>query len=298
MKISESHYKNIFAVRLETEKYVAFVLPSEGGKIASFVDKKRGKEYLIQNPSPQYLHIGFEDDFEKGECSGFDDMFPTIDFAVVNGKEYPDHGEVCRVAFSYVIQEDKLVLNYFSSKIGYSYQKVLTEGKNGELRVAYEITNQSGAPLDALWAAHCLLKVEQGGRILVPFENGDLIDCVYDSNQTINESVSFSYSEAHLVTRWTEKQEAKKLYFPEKCKNGIVGYEYPAGDIFVIEFDKDKLPYLGLWIDYGFVNGSYYIGLEPCSLGYDTVAGAAQRNQIRKIQKNERLKFDIALYIR
>ena len=112
MRIVESKYKNVFALQVETDSYTALVLPSEGGKLASFIDKKTGKEYLLQNPSKEYLHIGKSDNFEQGECSGFDDMFPTIDPVCVNGKEYPDHGEVCRVSFSYSIEGEKLVLRY------------------------------------------------------------------------------------------------------------------------------------------------------------------------------------------
>ena len=107
MIITKSNYKNVFALKLETEYYTALVLPNEGGKIASFFDKRKGKEYLLQNPSKRYLHVGLTDEFEKGECSGFDDMFPTIDPVTVGGKEYPDHGEVCRVPFSYEIVESE-----------------------------------------------------------------------------------------------------------------------------------------------------------------------------------------------
>ena len=64
---------------------------------------------------------------------------------------------------------------------------------------------------------------------------------------------------------------------------------------FLIEFDKNKLPYLGLWIDYGLVNGSHYIGLEPCSLGYDTVANAAHYHGNNKIENS--LMFDITLSV-
>ena len=49
MIIRESSYKDIFAIELETEKYIAKVIPSEGAKIASFKAKESGKEYLLQN---------------------------------------------------------------------------------------------------------------------------------------------------------------------------------------------------------------------------------------------------------
>ena len=296
MQIKQSKYKNVFAIRLETAKYIALVLPSEGGKIASFQDKATGKEYLLQNPSENYLHIGLTDDFEKGECSGFDDMFPTIDPVCVDGKEYPDHGEICRVPFSYAATEDKLVLKHVSVSLGYTYQKSFTEEKNGALRIAYEITNQTETPLRALWAGHCLLNAKQGGKIIVPFQEGAPIDCVYDSNQNLQKPVRLPYEEERMRTVWSEKIEAQKWYFFEKCPQGIVGYQYPEGDTFVMEFDKDKLPYLGLWLDYGLVNGSHYIGLEPCSLGYDTVVNA-EKYGAKETLMEEKFTFEIYISI-
>ena len=298
MKITQSKYKNVFAIRLETAKYIALVLPSEGGKIASFQDKITGKEYLLQNPSATYLHIGLTDDFEKGECSGFDDMFPTIDPVCVEGKEYPDHGEVCRVPFSYTPAEDKLVLEYASVSLGYTYKKSFTGEKNGALRIAYEITNQSETPLRALWAGHCLLNAEQGGKIIVPFQERSPMDCVYDSNQNIQAPVRLPYQEQQLLTTWSETRAAQKWYFFEKCQQGMVGYQYPQGDTFVMEFDKNNLPYLGLWLDYGLVNGSYCVGLEPCSLGYDTVLNAEKYGQKRLIKTGETMRFEILLYVK
>ena len=71
MQIRKSKYKNIFAIDIITDKYVLKVLPSEGGKIASFITKKDAFEFLIQNPCKTYKKL-----YANG---GFDDMFPTID---------------------------------------------------------------------------------------------------------------------------------------------------------------------------------------------------------------------------
>lgn len=299
MKITQSKYKNVFALRLETEKYVALVLPSEGGKIASFQDKASGKEYLLQNPSPEYLHIGLKDDFEKGECSGFDDMFPTIDPVMVDGNDYPDHGEVCRVAFSYCIEDDKLILSYRSKTLGYDYKKRFEEGADGRLCIFYKIKNLTEKDFAALWAGHCLVPIEKGGRIIVPFQEGAPVDIVYDCKKQTQKDERVSLQDNYLYSDWTEgATEAKKLYFPQKCTEGYIGYQYSKGDKFVLEFDQKELPYVGIWIDYGTVNGSYYVGLEPCTLGYDTVLNAEKYEQKCIIRAGEAMKLYIALSIK
>lgn len=298
MQIRNTEYKGVLAIALETEKYIALVLPYEGGKIASFLEKENGKEYLLQNPSREYLRIGETDDFEKGECSGFDDMFPTIDAVVVDGKEYPDHGEVCRLPFSYEILEDGLALFFRSARFAYAYKKTFFEGADGRLLIRYEITNEGEKEFACLWAGHCLVRAEKGGQVLLPFAEGEPVDFVYDSTGKTSYGDRFPYKKDFLFSDWQEDAPAcKKLYFPRKCERGFVGYQYPSGEVFVMEFDEKRLPYLGVWQDHGVVNGSYCVGLEPCSLGYDTVTNAKAYGQKGTIESGEIFRFQIALSI-
>ena len=295
MTITESKYKNIFAVRMETEHYTALVVPSEGGKLASFFDKRTKREYLLQNPSETYLHVGLTDEFVKGECSGFDDMFPTLDPVTVDGKEYPDHGEICRVPFTWKIEGETLVLSYLSETFGYAYQKIFSEKEAGGLTIEYAIENRSNRDLNVLWSAHCLLPAERGGELILPFSDGEVVDCVYDTASKGNEA-RCSYQQA-LLSFPFEGKRAKKWYFPNRCQKGYVGYQFPQGDRFIMTFDEKNLPYLGIWLDNGTVNGSRCIGLEPCTVGYDTVLNAERHGQKGILKKKERLQFYISLFI-
>lgn len=89
--IAYGKYKDIFSLVLDTGRLRAAVLPENGGKLASLVDKESGTELLAQAAGKAYLPIGLDSSYVKGECSAFDDMFPTID---PQEGGYPDHGEV------------------------------------------------------------------------------------------------------------------------------------------------------------------------------------------------------------
>lgn len=296
MKITPSKYKNLFALEVETENYTTLVLPNEGGKIVSFFDKHTQREYLLQNPSNTYLQLGLTGDFEKCECSGFDDMFPTIDPVVVDGKNYPDHGEVCRVPFSYTIIGNSLVLKYTSETLGYTYQKTVSVGENGALKIDYAIQNISGKDLKVLWSAHCLVKIENDGKLLLPFEENEPVDCVYHS-ENADLQTRCAYRKADFIIRIPETKMAKKWYFPHRSPQGYVGYQTPQGERFILTFDNQRLPYLGIWLDYGMVNGTFSVGLEPCSAGYDTVQNAEKRGQDVLLKKDESLRFSISLSV-
>ena len=303
MIITKSSYKDIFAVELKTAELTVLVLPHNGGKIASIKNNKSGREYLVQNPNPKYSPLDINGSFEKTECSGFDDMFPTIDgitFTDAYGREltYPDHGEVCRVKHEYKIDGDRLTLYYKSNALNYSHTKTFFE-KDGKLSIEYAVENFADCDFNALWAGHLLINAEQGGRVLLPFKDGSPVDVTFDFTGRFKAGDRIEYKEEYLKSVWEKGVPAcKKLYFPLPAPQGYIAYEYPNGDIFVMEFDKNQLPYIGIWENLGHLNGQYCLGLEPCSVGYDTVINGEKKGQSRPIKAGETMRFYINLLVK
>jgi hypothetical protein len=92
-------YKDVEAVLLENDLLRVVVVPECGSKIASMFFKPLGLELLWQNPAPSFRRSAYADDFELGDISAFDEMFPTISRCYYErypwaGTEVPDHGEV------------------------------------------------------------------------------------------------------------------------------------------------------------------------------------------------------------
>lgn len=302
MQIRKTNYKNIPAIELTTEKYAVLMLPDEGGKMASFRDRNTGKEYLVQNPSESYLPLGLEGEYEFCECSGFDDMFPTIDPVSVKnslGQElsYPDHGEICRLPFGVCVSDGALTLSCDSPLLGVHYEKTLTEGEDGAVQIHYTITNPTAADLDVLWAAHCLVNAQPGGQVLTPFSEGHLVDVLNDSLGVIAAGTRMPSCDEFLRTPiQAHPPKSAKLYFSGMCTQGFMGYRYPDGDAFVMAFDCKELPSLGLWVNNGRLNGWCCVGLEPCTVGYDTVVKAKQYGQENILKAGEKMEFTLTLY--
>lgn len=303
MKIKKTTYKNISALKLETKKYTILILPDEGAKLASFIYKENDREYLMQNPSPQYLKLGLSGEFEKSECSGFDDMFPTIDPVTIENSNreklhYPDHGEICRLPFEYEICNESVILTCRSKITKAEYIKTIKEGKDGEIEIFYKIINPTSFDIDLLWAAHCLVRAEKGGQVITPFKDGDAVDIVYDSENNFAENYRCEYKKEYLFSDWVDHvPTAKKLYFSEKCPDGFVGYRYPTGEAFVMRFNKEALPYLGIWQDNGKINGTYSVGIEPCTAGYDTVINAKKHKHKCDLKSGERWEIFLSLSV-
>jgi hypothetical protein len=78
-RVYESTYKDQPAVTIESDNIAAQFLPGIGAKMASLRYKPLDLELLVQRPGVAYLTQPYDGDYVAGECSGFDDMFPTID---------------------------------------------------------------------------------------------------------------------------------------------------------------------------------------------------------------------------
>jgi hypothetical protein len=107
-KIYSSVYKDQPALTIESEAITARFLPTIGAKLASLVYKPLGYELLVQRPGEKYLLQPFDGDYVAGECSGMDDMFPTIDACYYDrypweGTKMADHGEVWSLAWDHAL---------------------------------------------------------------------------------------------------------------------------------------------------------------------------------------------------
>lgn len=301
MKITATEYKNVFAIKAETNGYVALILPFEGGKIASFIRKTDGREFLVQNPAATFLHLGEDDDYEKRECAGFDDMFPTIDEVVIEkqGKKvlYKDHGEICRKSFEYQIGSDGFTLFFKDERLQYSYEKIFSEGENGELIVNYKITNDASEDLNVLWAGHCLVDISDGGKIILPFENGEEVDIVSDfTGYTGARHKRTALKEDFLCVPQKSNRVCYKMYFPKRVARNSMKVRYSDGSEFCVDSDEG-LPYIGVWVNDGYFKNMRCIGLEPCTLGYDTVCKAAEYGQTNFVGPQKTRQFTLKLYI-
>ena len=300
MKITKSRYKNVSAYLLETQKYKVTVLDRDGGKIVSFIDAD-GNEYLAQNPSERYQRIREYDDYVKGECSGFDDMFPTIDPITIREGEragliYPDHGAVSRAQFKVEIKDGKLILTKYFRRLKFRYTKTFCEDADGKIAVGYQIENR-GDEFKALWAAHCMLKAVEGGKLILPVNIGDGADMTFDTLKPFKgiKEVKITDNLLRSADSFSDTEDSYKYYLTERIREGKIGYGKER--IFFMEYDADKLPYLGIWINDGAFKNLPCVALEPCNVGYDTVYEGEKRGQSFSLKRGQSWSFNLKLYI-
>ncbi len=300
-------FQNLSAIRIENEGMRIIVLPENGGKVASIYDKQKNFELLFQNPKQQFERPKIYSNFADFDASGFDDAFPTIDQCSidVNGQKiiYPDHGEIWSARFDSVIEGDYALMTYQSIILPYRYSKRLSL-HDKRLVCSYKIENTGKVSFPFLWAFHCLVNYNEDMKLIFP-RDIEHVENVCESRRFGEVGAIYSapvdmiktgqmYDFTTVPPRTPKSME--KYYIKEKITEGRCGYYYPSKDVTaVIEYDAEKLPYLGFWVTAGGFRGDYNCALEPATGYYDSVPVADKNHSSCVLTPGE--KFEFALTI-
>jgi hypothetical protein len=302
MKISKAVYKNIPALRFETEKISALFLPEHGGKCASLSDIRTKREFLVQKPGKQYKKLAYAGNYEEAECSGFDDMCPTIDSYYYDrypwqGIEVPDHGEVCGLKWQYEVQNNICHMQTSSPRFGYSFEKWISDDRGG-IKIDYRITNNTQFDFDFVYAVHCMIQAEKDGSIVLPgVKKRQKAAMVFSSDPargTFGKSFIWQANTPGLdITPGAEVKESYKYFFEEPLSAGCCEYRYKDGTGIIMNYSADKLPYLGIWTNWNDFQGLCNIAFEPSSGTFDRPDIARKLGQFSVIPPHGKYEWNI-----
>ena len=228
---------------------------------------------------------------------------------------YPDHGEIWKKKLE-VLSADRNSVQLYGIGAEFSYDYFKTMELEGDtLKISYRITNTGKEEFPCFWTWHGLIRYEEDAVLRFPKETtafrnvldserlgscntvykaepfGQAFmdgqnDCVLSDPaagergsvirlRTADDS-GISYEFTALPARDSISWE--KYYVEGRVTQGSCGMFYPAqGMCMLLEYDADRLPYLGFWVTAGRLNGDYNCALEPTNGFYDGV-GIAGRN--------------------
>lgn len=295
-------------IRLKNHLLEVVILPRIGGKIISLKSIKSGIEYLLPNQSPtgKYRNSAFGDDYSLFDVSGYDDCFPNIKAGelLFAGQVYTlhDHGEWWGKPWDIEIESDSLILNYTDQHNRYNACRrlVLTDNR---LEIHYQVKNLTRETIPFIWAAHPLLSIEEGDRILFPPRMSEAI--VYWASDEKRFGIGKRISmPVHGGLNLAEVQPKSSGW---ACK--LFGYGANAGktsllkanlkEQLTIAYDINKFPWLGIWLCYGGWPvdgrpGHYTIALEPTNAPSDHLPDVAH-NKSNRLLPFRTLQWNINL---
>jgi hypothetical protein len=293
-KVFSSQYKDQDAIVIETEQMRAVFLPGIGAKLSSLIYKPLNYELLVQRPGKQYLLQPFDGDYVAGECSGLDDMFPTIDACYYDrfpwaGTRMADHGEVWSLPWEMAVEQDQLLFSVNGVRFPYRLEKRVQFTQPNILQLSYRVTNLSSFDFDFLWSAHPMFNLEEGAELVLP-QGVKSIVCTMDIPGKLG-----SYGDEFLwpvctlldgsqrdlrTMRPKSARDAYKYFLKEKLPEGWCGIKYHHSNFsLVLSFPVERVPYLGVLPNEGGWQDLYNLFLEPCTSPFDRPDAARYRGQ-------------------
>ncbi|HEY4200127.1 MAG TPA: hypothetical protein VGM83_06165 [Devosiaceae bacterium] len=290
---------------LENEHIRLAVRPERGARVVSFIDKRTGREWLVQGE-----HIsptGEDARFGPDAAIGWDECFPTV--IPWNAEATPwrrhlrDHGDVWGRPWAVDVATGTRLTTRYASEDFTFIRTLDLEGR--ALRCRYEVSTTRTQALPFAWAMHGLLAVTPEDRIVLPGIR--IVDAGYlnwRGERRLLQSFSWPGPGGVLrlplnVVHPAETQLAAKLYakMPDSAL-ASVGNESGWLDF---SWDADELPYAGLWLNYGgwpAPGTVHHISIEPTTTPGDSPVDFEPGRQPRTLHADKPASWSITLTCR
>jgi galactose mutarotase-like enzyme len=286
---------------LQSEECAVTIVPELGGKIASIVHHRTGREFLAQPVADPVAPLEVDGRFVENDPFGFDDMFPTIlagPMTLDNGQTItlPDHGEVWSRAWKHERSNDAVRLTLDGSVLPYRLSKSCALSAPRTLGIDYTLTNLAAFGYDAIWAAHPLIDCADAVEIELP--PGEVVS-VCDGSQHYGNRGDRSRWQALALGRTAAGQRAQghKFYVakPNQVRESAVRFPLSRERI-AIRFQSREPSYFGLWHEER-PDGARIIAPEPCTGGFDRPDLARRGGQTCHLAARETKRWRLELEI-
>lgn len=285
---------------LESEVLRLDIAPWLGGKIISFYHKGINFELAAQPQNNLLSHPPPTNDFGP-YAFGMDDAFPNVDEEWVCGQFYPSHGEIWSANMEVVTSpaKDRLQLRWTSSAFHYEYEKNLSLCHD-TITLSWVITNRGSMPLPALWTWHGLLRYETDMRFSFPPESRAIVNTLSHSRLGPEGTRHSLVDKQELYTVPPPgSRDMRKFFLDGPVQEGTCEVFYPSQEMIVsLNWDAAKLPYLGVWITAGGLDGAYNCALEPSDGFYDSVTKAAEHQALPVLLPGQQKSFSLQIRLR
>lgn len=300
MKISlaQSTWQGMPAWTLENESLRTVVLPELGAKLASLYDKRNQVEWLADSGGRPVQRVPYGSVFTDQDMSGWDEMFPTItacEYPVPgshSGARLPDHGEVWSLPWTVELGSgDQLRLSVKGVALPYRLSRTLSFSGPDTLEMRYELENQGQEILPYAWAAHPQFACGDQAEIRFPGQ-------VKEVCNTLGE-LSWGWGAPETRYNWplatrpdgqqvridrtgpASLKQARKFFWLPEMRAGWAGLiRRPEGDWLRMQWDPERVPYLGLWTDEGAISHTTVAAPEPTTGFYDSLALAWSKKEV------------------
>lgn len=296
MKAEKLLIEGLTCCKLENAALKVIVCPAIGGRIIS-LSLPNGEELLWNNPGLKLAQQSPGAAYDPNFFGGIDELLPNDEEENIDGRAYPDHGELWTTALSAAEAQGSLVLTGQLAQTGFAYEKTITlDGQEGRLKLGYRITNTSGQPNPFLWKLHAALKLHPGDRLICPAQKGEIADEDF-TNRHGQRFFDWPVWGADRLDEVAAPDSGRcEFFYLSQLERGEMALEsQAAGTYFKYKFDKNIFPYAWYFATYGGWNGLYTGVLEPATAIPTALSKSIAHNTCPVLQPGETLATEVII---
>lgn len=263
-RITPEEWAGTPALRLQDEVVSLLVAPALGGRVISLLDRRSGREWLVQGAPPSHEERaawGTEEAVFSGRQSwGWDECLPTVspcaDPLAPDAAPLRDHGDQWGRATSWHAgdADASMAVSWEGSRWPYHLSRTIRLEGGGRLLAEYELTSRASERLPILWSMHPVLKLEPGTRIDIPGAQQARLTWVNGLPMSPRERVGWPVAvlddgvSIDLATVRGEESWAAKLY---AAGPPVVRAVCPDDSSLEMAWHRDLAPSVGVWLSFG-----------------------------------------------
>ncbi|RQP19201.1 MAG: hypothetical protein EAS52_03050 [Parapedobacter sp.] len=272
------------------------MVPALGGKLTSVFNKKLQKEFLWHNRGLALAENSAGDDYDSNFWGGIDELLPNDIPEIVDGIDYPDHGELWTTRLEYTLADDHVSVFGQLPKSNLFYAKTVSLLEGSGIKLEYQIVNRAERRRHFLWKFHAALHIEPGDRLESPAIKARV---VYPQSSRFGNQDEFNWPmiegmDAALVPAKDNTMDFFYLYDLPESHMSLVSDE--GNHRFTYRYDGAIFPYQWYFASYGQFRNHYTAILEPASAMPVSVNEAAALGQCSMLEPGEALHTVVTIH--
>jgi hypothetical protein len=272
-------------VELENAFVHLVAVPKAGARVVSLVDRRTGREWLVQgelpgNEAAARAWAAEDAVFGGAEAFGWDECLPTVapcaDPLDPAASPLRDHGDQWGRPADVEVVDGGLRATWAHPRWPYVLRRTIS--LDGPAVIAeYELEVRGDRPLPFLWSMHALIALDPGATLLV--EPAGTARLTHHAGLGIAAgTASLNWPGPSLdVIRGIETGQAAKLYLDAAPLTTVAARTLDGAEL-RFTWDRALAPTLGIWFSYGGwpADGArcQQVALEPTTSPDDDLASA------------------------
>ncbi len=296
------------AVVLENRFLRLVVLPQAGGKIWQITYKPFNSGLLWNNPEIAPSRLPAKSVYDDVWSGGWDELFPNDEVAVIDGKSYPDHGELWTgewIAETFSDADNVGVrLRYVAPISSIEVEKTIRlEADCSRVEIHHRFVNRSRICFPFLWKLHPAMAVSPDHRIDFP-KMKVVVEPAFlgtlEGAPQVSDWPIIKTSQGDVDLRYVTAKDSKQLYFfygTEMLAGWCAVTNTATGLACGVQFDPRIFPCCWLFATYGGWRDYNVAVLEPCTgypLNFEAMKAAGRH---RILTPGESLETDVRFLV-